>query len=138
MSPFMSQTTEAFLRLVENASGLLLERENDVYSFAHLTFQEYLAAAFLIERRWGHWLLERVGTTWWQETIRLYCAMADATPIIAECLKEDRPSVSVVELAINCDEEAREVQPDMRMRLETLLKRGVEDPEPRSEEHTSE
>ncbi len=119
-----------FLRLVENASGLLLERENGVYSFAHLTFQEYLAAAFLVERRWGKWLLKHIGMTWWQETIRLYCAMADATSIIAECLKEDRPSVSIVELAIYCDEEAREVQPKVRTRLETLLKQGIEDSEP--------
>lgn len=39
-------TSEAFLRLVENASGLLLERENGVYSFAHPTFQEYLSSTY--------------------------------------------------------------------------------------------
>src|SRR5207247_2617488 len=32
-----------FLKMIENSSGLLLEHENGVYAFAHLTFQEYLA-----------------------------------------------------------------------------------------------
>jgi Sulfatase-modifying factor enzyme 1 len=35
-----------------------------------------------------------------------------------------------LELAIDCDKEAREIQPDVRAGLETLLKRGVEDLDP--------
>jgi len=118
---------EAFLRLVGQASGLLLERGRGVYSFAHLTFQEYLAASHIQERQLGHTLEAHVGVTWWQETMRLYCAMADATPIVKVCLAGDRPSTAALELAIACDQEAREVQPAMRTRLETLLHQGVED-----------
>jgi energy-coupling factor transporter ATP-binding protein EcfA2 len=118
---------EAFLQLVEQASGLLVKQENGAYSFAHLTFQEYLAASHIRERQLGHTLEARVGLTWWQETIRLYCAMADATPIINACLAGDRPSTAAVELAIACDKEAWEVQSEMRARLETLLHQGVED-----------
>src|SRR5260370_30374014 len=33
-----------FLKMVENSSGLLIQRENGIYGFAHLTFQEYLAS----------------------------------------------------------------------------------------------
>ena len=118
---------EAFLRLVEQASGLLVEQENCVYRFAHLTFQEYLAASHIREKQLGHTLQARVGVIWWQETIRLYCAMADATPIISACLAGDRPSTAAVELAIECNKEAHEVQPEMETKLETLLHQGVED-----------
>ncbi len=121
---------EAFLRLVEHASGLLLERENGVYSFAHMTFQEYLTASYIQKKQLGHKLIALVGVPWWQETIRLYCAMADATPIIAACLAGDRPSTAAVELAIDCDKEALEVLPAMRTKLETLLTQGVEDLDP--------
>ncbi len=118
---------EAFLRLVEHASGLVLEREDGVYSFAHLTVQEYLAACHIRARHLGHALEAHVGVSWWQETIRWYCAMADATPIVHACLAGDRPSTAAVELAIACDQEACELQPAMRARLETLLHQGVED-----------
>src|ERR1700682_2128016 len=39
-----------FLKLVENVSGLLLERENGIYSFAHVTFQKYLTAIYIHEQ----------------------------------------------------------------------------------------
>ena len=122
-------TPEAFLRLVENASGLLLERENGVFSFAHLTFQEYLTAAYIREKQMGQTLVEQIGVPWWQETIRLYCAMADATSIIAACLAGDRPSAASVELAIDCDKVANAVQPEIRNRFKMLLSQGMEDPD---------
>jgi energy-coupling factor transporter ATP-binding protein EcfA2 len=120
---------QAFLRLVENTSGLLLERENGIYSFAHLTFQEYLAASHLREKQLGDKLIAHVGESWWQETIRLYCAMADATPIIAACLADDHPSLSALTLALDYEKEARQVDPKVKTRLETILQQGVEDPD---------
>jgi hypothetical protein len=43
-----SVTAEAFLADV-GSDGILVERENDLYAFAHRTFQEYLAAAHIRE-----------------------------------------------------------------------------------------
>ncbi|MCK4452113.1 MAG: SUMF1/EgtB/PvdO family nonheme iron enzyme, partial [Anaerolineae bacterium] len=118
---------KAFLGMIENTSGVLLERESGVYGFAHQTFQEYLAAVHVQEARLEGTLVERVEDSWWHEAVRLYCAQADATPIIRACLTGERPSVPALVLAIECLEEAREVQPDVRVRLEAVLKEDVED-----------
>lgn len=121
---------ETFLQLVENTSGLLLEQKSGVYSFAHLTFQEYLTAAHIREKQLGHDLIAHVEESWWQETIRLYCAMADATPIIAACIRTDPPSVPALALALDYVEEARDVQLGVKTRLEDILSHSVEDADP--------
>ena len=125
VSPQTSSKT--FLKMIENTSGLLLERENGVYSFSHLTFQEYLAASHIQRQRLEEELIAQVGNSWWHETLRLYAAQADATPIIEACIADNPPVVSALMLAIECLEEAREIQPQVRDRLETMLTQGVED-----------
>jgi len=120
-----------FLKLVENVSGLLLERENGIYSFAHLTFQEYLTAMYIREKQWGKGLARFVENSWWRETIRLYCAMADATAIVVACLAGDHPSVSALVLAFDCQKEALKLDPEVKARLETILSQGLEDADAR-------
>jgi hypothetical protein len=121
---------EDFLKMIENTSGLLLERESALYGFAHKTFQEYLVATHVQESVLESDLVTRVDDSWWHETIRLYVAQTDATPVIAACLADDPPSVPALTLAIECIEEARGVQPEVRERLNTVLEQGVEDPDP--------
>ena len=41
-------TSESVLRAIEMQHGILVERANDIYSFSHLTFQEYLTARHII------------------------------------------------------------------------------------------
>ena len=121
---------KAFLQLVEHTSGLLLERESGIYSFAHLTFQEYLAAAHIHSEALEQTLVTQVRTTWWHETIRLYCAQGDATLIIFACLAGGRPSVQTLALAIECQQEALKIQPVVNAQLDALLKQGAEDSDP--------
>jgi predicted NACHT family NTPase len=102
-------TGKEFLQMIENSSGLLIERENGVYSFAHQTFQEYLAAVYVKDQGLEKALVAQVDKSWWHETIRLYAAQADATPVVAACLASERPSVPALTLAIECLEEAQRV-----------------------------
>jgi predicted NACHT family NTPase len=43
-----TENSEAVLDALEAQHGLLIERAKGIYSFSHLTFQEYFAAQFLI------------------------------------------------------------------------------------------
>ena len=87
---------DEFLRMVQNSSGLLLERNPGVYGFAHKTFQEYLTAVYIKEQRLEQELVAQVQNDWWHETIRLYCAQADATDIVQACLANNPPSAKAL------------------------------------------
>jgi lipopolysaccharide/colanic/teichoic acid biosynthesis glycosyltransferase/energy-coupling factor transporter ATP-binding protein EcfA2 len=103
-----------FLTRIEQASGLLIEKERSVYSFAHLTFQEYLTAEFIRDSGRANELAANVTLPWWRETIRLYAAISDATPIVNACLDySDDPDMIVLgarcaEGASSLDQSARE------------------------------
>ena len=61
-----------FLRVIEERAGLLVERETGVYAFAHLTFQEYLAARALADREdYIDQTLRHLHDPWWREMILL-------------------------------------------------------------------
>lgn len=114
----------------QSASGLLLEREAGQWSFAHLTFQEYLTAA--------HWMEEKhtpanwksiVGDSWWHETLRLYAAQGDATEIVAACLEVD--TLPALTLAAECLDEARKLDPYVRRDMTAKVIEGVESDDPR-------
>ena len=71
------QEAQAFIGLAKGRTGLLVERGEGIYAFAHLTFQEYLAAAD-IERRLVHnidamWdeIQPRLHDPHWREVILL-------------------------------------------------------------------
>jgi len=119
-----SVTGETFLDEVLS-NGLLIEAPAGRYSFAHLTFQEYLAARHvssspdLAER-----LADNVSDPWWQETILLYAAMDDATVIVRACL--DNRTILALTLAFDCGEASTEIDPDVRQRLDREHRRAFE------------
>lgn len=101
-----------------SATGLLVEHEADLYSFAHLTFQEYLAAVHVRDTAQVEVLAEGVADPWWRETILLYAAMAAANPIVEACLTSG--TIHTLALAYDIADTGK-VSPELRHRLDTLL-----------------
>jgi predicted NACHT family NTPase len=63
---------DLFLRVIDERAGLLVEREVSVYSFAHLTFQEYVAARSIADsENYIEYTLQRLHDDWWREVILL-------------------------------------------------------------------
>lgn len=61
-----------FLHVINERSGLLIERGIGIYGFAHLTFQEYLAARALADRADAlEFSLKKLPDPWWREVILL-------------------------------------------------------------------
>jgi energy-coupling factor transporter ATP-binding protein EcfA2 len=125
-----------FLENVQNSSGLFLEREHNVYSFAHKTFQEYLAAVHISKHGLLPILTARVPNEWWHETIRLYCALGDATPIIEACLNIS--STEALILALECEREALIVQAVAQRQVEDIITQGIESTDPERQRITTE
>ena len=75
---------EVVLNAVSLQQGILLEREKNVYSFSHLTLQEYLAAFYITEIR-KEWFIVDDGKfydTRWREVTLLVSGLA--FPVIVE------------------------------------------------------
>jgi energy-coupling factor transporter ATP-binding protein EcfA2 len=120
---------ENFLKDIQASSGLFAEREMGVWSFAHLTFQEYLAAAHFKEQKiHGNWWQRKVVDSWWHETLRLYAAQADATPIVTACLHNQ--NVKTLTLAADCLEEALKLATSVRQQVEEVLIANLESDNP--------
>mgnify|MGYP004488515513 CR=1 FL=1 len=124
-------TPEDFVSDV-GSNGLLVERERDSYEFAHLTFQEYLAARYLQEHGLEKELVAAVDDPWWRETTLLYLAGADADPIVEAALRSG--TSTAVSLAFECAEIGAELAPELRQRLDDVLREAflpAADPESR-------
>jgi hypothetical protein len=103
-------------------NGLLIERETEQYSFAHHTFQEYLAAAHIRDKGLVNVLADGVSDPWWRETTLLYAARADADPVVKACL--DAATVTALALAFDCVDQDSEFDADLRDHLDKLLVSG--------------
>jgi NACHT domain len=112
------------------ANGLFVDRGNGDRTFAHSTFQEYLAAAHIKDENLQEVLTRAVGDIWWREATLLYAAMADAAPIVQACLAAN--TVPALALAFDCAEEA-DLPEDLRGRLEHIRASGLslDDPQRR-------
>jgi len=88
-------TSEAVLRAIVLQSGLLIERARDIYSFSHLTFQEYLTARKTVAsclkdsstplRRLAHHTTERR----WSEVILLTLSLLPRADLLLNYMKQE-------------------------------------------------
>ena len=70
--PQSYRRAELFLHVITERAGLLVERETGVFGFAHLTFQEYLAARALADRdEYITATLRHLHDPWWREVTLL-------------------------------------------------------------------
>ncbi|WP_173390982.1 NACHT domain-containing protein [Actinomadura litoris] len=120
---------EVFLNYVRRV-GLLAEHRYGHYGFVHLTLQEHLAAESAREPRHEarrQLLITSVNDPWWRETILLWAAGTDATPLVQACLQAR--SVNALSLAYALDAQAREIDPDLREQLNQILPLTPTNPE---------
>ncbi|NEP11307.1 MAG: NACHT domain-containing protein [Symploca sp. SIO2C1] len=118
--------SQEFLEQVKDVSGLLVEKELGVYEFAHLSFQEYLAAVELKETNNEELLIANINNSWWTEAIRLYAAQTNVSKLIRAVLALPSPSVEAMALAYDCLEEGLSVYPEVKQQLEARLEADLE------------
>ena len=118
LAPATSLSPASFLDNV-CANGLLVESEYGAYSFAHPTFQEYLAAAAVTDEARKDVLVGNVGSTWWRETTLLYSARAGAGVVVAAALASGQ--LDALTVAVECADADRRLDPALRERLNALL-----------------
>jgi len=75
-----TQRADSLLEHIRHRTGLLMERRPAIYAFAHLTFQEYLAAQAVREGNRLQISVTRLATEHvegrWSEVIPLFCRLA--------------------------------------------------------------
>jgi hypothetical protein len=121
-------TEEKFLADV-SSNGLLIERESGQYSFAHLTFQEYLAAGYIRDNGLVQTLADAIYDPWWREVTLLYAARAEGDLIVKACLNSG--SIPTLSLAFDIAEQDGEFAPELRGQLNEILNTASSDAERR-------
>lgn len=82
----------AVLKSIEAQHGILCERASQIYSFAHLTFQEYFAARYIVEE--GSGAIQRlitdrhVADPRWREIILLTASLLDDADEYMACFQK--------------------------------------------------
>jgi GUN4-like/TIR domain/NACHT domain len=108
-----------FLEQVEQISELLIRREEE-YEFAHLSFQEYLAAAQIAQQNQEPLLYEYFADDWWKLTILLYVSqIKDPTSLIRAAMEQ-----GAIDLAYACLQmTSRQVDSGLKADVERELAR---------------
>lgn len=83
---------EGVLRAIEAQHGILIERAQGIYSFAHLTFQEYFTAKYIVERNKNDTLarlITHLGDSQWREVFLLIASLLDETTLLFDLFLQE-------------------------------------------------
>ncbi|MGB5959892.1 MAG: NACHT domain-containing protein [Coleofasciculaceae cyanobacterium] len=83
-----TEDAEAVLEAIEAQHGLLIERAKGIYSFSHLTFQEYFAAEWFCDRSDWDCLAAHVGKKQWREVFLLAVGIVKSADELLWLMKE--------------------------------------------------
>ncbi len=91
----LKQDSLAILKSIEKNSGIYAQRAQRIYSFAHLTFQEYFTALYIVQNI-GKGEVKNLATQYlydnkWREVYLLVAStLPDAEPLILEMFNHNR------------------------------------------------
>ncbi len=80
--------SEVVLKAIEHHHGLVVERARNIYSFSHLTFQEYFAAREIERERHFEKLIENITNPRWKEVFYLTAEMLRRSDDFLRMMKE--------------------------------------------------
>ncbi|MGW3088187.1 NACHT domain-containing protein [Streptomyces sp. NPDC001108] len=123
-------SSDTILNHLLNRSGVLQERAEDTYQFAHRTFQDFLAAKEFVEGDQLHELLTRAGSQNWYDVILLAAGHCDRRdhPVLVNGLLDHVPGPAdtatrdeIVVLAALCAQHATWLDEPTRERVHASL-----------------
>jgi predicted NACHT family NTPase len=119
--PGLDWTPEQFLKQLRDVDALIAKEEEDVFEFAHRSFQEYLTATEIKETHQEALLIAALqdpeSLKWWEGTMRLYAAQTDTSNLIDAALNLKTPTLDTWLLAIDFWQTGRTVQPTSKQAL---------------------
>jgi hypothetical protein len=102
------------------ANGMIVERASGQLAFVHHTFQEYMAAAHILQdKRRTKILLESIEDVWWRETTLFFAAGSDANQIIESCFNSG--GLNALSLAADWVDQGIGISSTLRARLDELI-----------------
>ncbi len=109
-----SVTAADFLKQIVDVSELIVQQGLEDYEFAHLSFQEFLAAAQIKALRQEEMLYPHLkdadsgdeNRAWWRQTIFLYAAQVNPVKLIREAIRQEAGN-----LASACYQETQRALP---------------------------
>ena len=107
----LTMSPEEFLRRAREICGLLSGVDAETYEFLHLSFQEYLAAAYARSAGRAPALAAHIGDPFWREAILLALAMDGVFVPFIECVAQHKAIADNRDLLRACLDEATQLDP---------------------------